>query len=405
MIRRVIYVLAAVCAGLLAFISLRPSASTEPAPSQRAGIDWINLDPRDLNIAGVFLTARDSGVHRALDSLELLAAHDPVIRAEGHHLAHALGRFAIAQHKNDLSVIVGCRPIFEAGCYHGVLEGFLVSLKSLDSNTIASVCFAVEQTSPSRQPALECSHGLGHGLLTRVGYDLTRALATCDYLGADDARGECHDGVFMENVMHGLADSMITVGNAASTAHHQMMEMSGASPHREFFRKHDLAFPCDSVAAPYQSSCWSYQPLVAIQFTKANFQQTLHLCDKAIGAGATSCYRGFGKQSTGWYNNRGADIVRTCETATPPHVGDCLAGAVEAYVDYAWTPDRALEFCRAVPNAAKDGCYGEIGARMGFIRTDSSSLDRDCTRGEASYATRCLRNGLATLRDAQRVRK
>jgi hypothetical protein len=327
-----------------------------------------------------------------------------VIRAQGHPLAHALGRFAIAQHKNDLSVIAQCRPIFEAGCYHGVLEGFLASQRSLDSSTIASICSAVERTSPSRQPALECSHGLGHGLLERVGYDLPRALATCDYLTADDARGECHDGVFMENVVHGLGDSTIAVGDEAVSAHHDMMQMEGARPRREYFRKQDLAFPCDSVAAAYQSSCWSYQPLVAIQFTKVDFQKTLHLCDKALGAAVATCYRGFGKQSTGWYSDHAADIVKTCETATPPHVSDCLAGAVEAYVDYVWTPDRAIEFCRAVPSAAKAGCYGEIGARMGLIRTDSSSVSRDCGRAESSYAAVCLQSGLASVRDTRRVR-
>ena len=405
MLRRLIYFLAIVCAALLVFVTVRRPAPSVTVRAPATEINWMNVSSRDLNIAALFLTARDVGVRKALDSLEVLAAHDPAIRDQGHPLAHALGRFAIAQHKNDLSVIAQCRPIFEAGCYHGVLEGFLASQKSLDSNTIASICSAVEHANPSRQPALECSHGLGHGLLERVGYDLPRALATCDYLAAEDARGECHDGVFMENVVHGLGDSMITVGDEALSAQHHMMQMEGARPNREYFRKQDLAFPCDSVAATYQSSCWSYQPLVAIQFTKVNFQKTLHLCDHASGASATNCYRGFGKQSTGWYNDRAADIVKTCETATPPHVGDCLAGAVEAYVDYAWTPDRAIEFCRAVPNAAKDGCYDEIGARMGVIRTDSSSLSLDCSRAETPYAAVCMRKGLATMSNAQRVRR
>ena len=396
MVRRLVYVLAIACAAVLAFVTLRQPASPN-AP--KAGVDWMNVTSRDLNIAAVFLTARDVGVGRALDSLQALSAHDPVLAGQGHPIAHALGRFAIAQHKNDLSVIADCRPIFEAGCYHGVLEGFLAAQKSIDSATIAPICSAVERTSPSRQPALECSHGLGHGLLERVGYDLPRALAACDYLAADDARGECHDGVFMENVVHGLGDSMISVGDAALSAHNQMMQMEmqteGGRGHREYFRKQDLAFPCDSMAAAYQSSCWSYQPLVAIQFTKVNFQKTLHLCDQASGTSATTCYRGFGKQSTGWYNDRAADIVKTCERATPPHVGDCLAGAVEAYVDYAWTPDRAIDFCRAVPSDAKSGCYGEIGARMGLIRADSASLNADCRRAEPAYVAACMKEGAA----------
>jgi len=394
MVRRLVYVLAIICAVLLAVVTFRqPTAAPSKAPG--GGIDWSNVSSRDLNIASVFLTARDVGVHKALDSLEALSIHDPQIRGQGHALAHALGRITIAQHKNDLSVIAGCRPIFEAGCYHGVLEGYLASQKSLDSNTIAPICSAVERSSPTRQPALECSHGLGHGLLERFGYDLGRALSACDYLRTDDARGECHDGVFMENVVHGLGDSMITVGDEALSAQHHMMKMEEAHGHREFFHKQDLAFPCDSVAASYQSSCWSYQPLVAIQFTKVDFQKTLHLCDKASGPSATTCYRGFGKQSTAWYSDRAADIVKTCESATPPHVGDCLAGAVEAYVDYDWTPDKAIAFCHSVPAGAKAGCYGEIGARMAVIRADSASLGADCRRAEPQYVAACLREGAA----------
>jgi len=172
-----------------------------------------------------------------------------------------------------------------------------------------------------------------------------------------------------------------------------MMQMDSTNGRREYFRKQDLAFPCDSVAAVYRSSCWSYQPLAVIRLTGADFEKTLHTCDVAPGDGASTCYRGFGKQSTAWYNDRAAAIVKTCQTATAPHAADCLAGAVEAYVDFAWTPDRAIEFCRRVPTAEKLGCYGEVGARMGLIRTDTVSLTSDCHNVEAPYVAACMRRG------------
>jgi hypothetical protein len=392
MVRRLINILTLVCVALLAFITFRrPTATTARATA--TGNNWTSVTSRDLNIAAVFLTARDRDVGQALDSLQVLAARDA--KLNGHVLAHALGRFTIAQHKNDLSVLAHCRPIFEAGCYHGVLEGFLATQKSLDRDTIASICSPVERSSPNRQPALECSHGLGHGLLERVGYDLTRALGACDYLRDADARGECHDGVFMENVIHGLGDSMISVGDDAMAAHNHMMQMEGPTAKREFFRKTDLAFPCDSVAAQYQSSCWSYQPLVVIQLSGADIQKTLHICDKASDASAVTCYRGFGKQSTAWFSNRAPEIVKTCESAAAAHVGDCLAGAVETYVDFAWTPDRALEFCRSVPTTRKSACYAEVGRRMAPIRADSAALDSDCRRAETEYVTACLKAAVA----------
>jgi len=393
MVRRLVYILAVVSAALLAFVTLRQPAAP-PARLLGGAIDWTSVTSRDLNIAAVFITARDLGVHRALDSLEVLATHDPEVRGQGHALAHALGRYIIAQHRNDLSVIAQCREIFEAGCYHGVLEGYLATQTAIEPKSIASICSAVERASATRLRALECSHGLGHGLLARLGYDLGAALTACDYLVAEDARGECHDGVFMENVVHGMGSAMITVGDDALSAHSHMMQMEGEHAHREYFRKQDLTFPCDSVARPYQSSCWSYQPLAVIRLTGADFKKTLHTCDAAPGDGASTCYRGFGKQSTAWYGDRTAEIVRTCETATAPHATDCLAGAVEAYVDFAWTPDRAIAFCLSVPSDAKLGCYGEVGARMGLIRSDSASLTADCHRVEAPYISACVRRGL-----------
>src|SRR5689334_5519570 len=110
MVRRLIYILAVVCAALLAFVTFRQPAAP-PGRLFGGAIDWTSVTSRDLNIAAVFLTARDFGVHQALDSLEALAAHDQEVRGQGHALAHALGRYTIAQHQNDLSVIAQCREI------------------------------------------------------------------------------------------------------------------------------------------------------------------------------------------------------------------------------------------------------------------------------------------------------
>jgi hypothetical protein len=87
--------------------------------------------------------------------------------------------------------------------------------------------------------------------------------------------------------------------------------------------------------------------------------------------------------------------VKTCETAAAAHIDDCLAGAVETYVDFAWTPDRALEFCRNVPTARKSACYAEVGRRMAPIRADSAALVNDCRRAETEYVTACLNAAVA----------
>src|SRR5207247_207207 len=134
---------------------------------------------RDLDVAQVFLVARSRGVAAALDSLEEVAARDSSVRSQGHVLAHAIGRFVMAHNGADPSILAQCRPVFEAGCYHGVLEGYLASVPAVEATRITSMCSALLRREVGRLPAHECAHGLGHGLLERLSYDLSTALAAC----------------------------------------------------------------------------------------------------------------------------------------------------------------------------------------------------------------------------------
>src|SRR5688572_24489216 len=77
------------------------------AQDGQPGLDWTRVTEQDLNVASVFLTARDRGPRAALDSLERLAAQDQWIRGKGHQLAHSIGRYAMEKRK-DLAVLREC---------------------------------------------------------------------------------------------------------------------------------------------------------------------------------------------------------------------------------------------------------------------------------------------------------
>ena len=121
---------------LAAGVPLAAQAGTEP------GVDWTRVTERDLNVASVFLTARDRGPRAALDSLERLAAIDTWVRAKGHPLAHAIGRYAMEQRK-DLAVIGECTPRFQSGCFHGVLEGYFLQGGTIDRASVGGISAAV----------------------------------------------------------------------------------------------------------------------------------------------------------------------------------------------------------------------------------------------------------------------
>ncbi len=390
MIRRLIDITALVLIAVLVFAWLR--ASEAAGRLRPAGpFDWSAVSTRDLDIASIFLAAKSQGVGRAMDSLAALVKKDPALEANGHMIAHALGRYAIANNGHDPAVLRECRPTFEAGCYHGVLEGLLASQQSVDPPAMAKMCTSLTRPGDSRELTIECAHGLGHGFTEALGYELSRALAACDAFGVEDLRGECHDGVFMENAIQGIGAGRMNVGDSAMAAAHEHMSM-GMGPARSTgrFRASDPAFPCDSVAAQYQPSCWSYQPLVIARLRDYDVEKTLKDCSLAPSGSASNCYRGFGKQSQAWYGWNRAKVIGTCGGAGAFQT-DCYSGAVEALVDRDLGARGAIDFCGAVPTAARTKCFESVGVHIAPLFADDKDAERECAMaGPPEYVDPCV---------------
>jgi hypothetical protein len=268
-------------------------------------------------------------------------------------------------------VYAQCREDFQAGCYHGVLEAYFTSPRAAPASAVEpraldALCPAIVERGAPRLPSLECAHGMGHGLTARARNDFRAALHGCDALSDGEARAECHDGVFMEIAVQGT-------------------EPAGAA----LLRRDDLRYPCDSVAAGYQPSCWKYQPMIAYLFTE-DLARTVRLCDEAPAASTAACYHGVGKQAVGWLTEPPA-VAGVCRrTDVPARLGACLAGAAESYIDDSWTADGALALCRAAPEPGKAACYTAIGTRMSLIRPGASQVARDCAGAEPAYVDVCV---------------
>jgi len=159
-------------------------------------------------------------------------------------------------------------------------------------------------------------------------------------------------------------------------------------------RRSDPRYPCDSVGAAHQPSCWKYQPVIAYTFT-GDIARVVRLCAESPPASTASCFHGVGKQAVGGATDA-REVVQTCARAVAPsRVDACLAGAAESYIDDSWTADGAMTLCRAAPEANKRACYAAVGARMALIRTSAALVARDCAAAEERYVAAC-RNGDAT---------
>ncbi|HEU0300009.1 MAG TPA: hypothetical protein VFR37_11155 [Longimicrobium sp.] len=380
------------------------------AQVEQPGVDWTRVTEHDLNVASVFLTARDRGPRAALDSLERLAARDPWIRAKGHQLAHSIGRYAMEQRK-DLAVLGECTPRFQSGCFHGVLEGYFLQGGTIDRASVGSVC-AGQARGFER---MECWHGLGHGLMVHHAGDFTQALALCDGLEAAQPRRECQDGIFMERAIRAIGATPINVGDGPGIGHahgaeghegHAAESRSASPPDDPAPVTGKMAGPravlakmaadrereqmCSGLDAAHQPSCWAYQSLVLMWMYWPRTERALRVCDAAPAGAVADCYQGFGKQTLGASSGDVPKMIEACRQGDPAHLTDCLMGGVEYFTDLDWTIEPGIAFCRQVPDTAKPRCYEMIGARLTLAHLDPEPVRAACRQVEPAYVRACL---------------
>ena len=367
------------------------------------GVDWTRVTERDLNVASVFLTARDRGPRAALDSLERLAGQDHWIRAKGHPLAHAIGRYAMEKRK-DLSVLGECTPRFQSGCFHGVLEGYFLQGGTIDRASVGSICAGQGVRGFER---MECWHGLGHGLMVHHAGDFGQALAVCDGLEAEQPRRECQDGIFMERAIRAIGATSINVGDGPGIGH-----AHGADGHADHATTRSLSAAdkqdgagramakvaarmerqqlCSGVEAGHQRSCWAYQAMVLMSLNWPNYPRALRGCDAAPARAVGDCYQGFGKQMLGVSSGDVPRMMEACRQGDPAHATDCLMGGVEYFTDLDWRIEPGIDFCRQVPGEAKPRCYEMIGARLTLAHLDPEPVRAACRQVEPAWVRACL---------------
>jgi hypothetical protein len=388
----------AVTAILAASLYIVSSARVGVPVVDDASIDWSAATRTDLRIASIFGALSESGVGPALDRLEELAAEDEAIRARGHGIAHAVGRYAIQNNGYDADVFGECREIFQSGCYHGVLEAYFEGKPDVNAATVAGLCGSM--VSDGRPPieAVECAHGLGHGLTVRFDFDLAEALDRCGYLEWEMAREECFDGVFMENAVHGAqprvaggdpqhGDTEVKRGSGGDG-----MPMSGHTTDRTYrgmFRPDDPTYPCGEFDQRYQRACWAYQYMTVLRLNRNDVLAAFGVCDGAPPEGTAACYLGLGKR-VGWeHEDSDPQIVETCGAGKREHLDDCLQGAMEYFMDSSFDAGRALQLCRAAPPGSRSSCFRALGHRVGLVSVEPDEVEEVC-RGAGENAGDCL---------------
>jgi hypothetical protein len=333
---------------------------------ERRPADAVVASRADAVLRNMKAVLRHQGLAAALDSL-------------------ALGREAVAEHAGDAAIIRECRPVFASGCYHGVVEASLQAAGRIDMAELERLCVGVEG-SGGPGSGFECIHGLGHGILGALGYDLRDALRYCDALSTPRRAISCHLGAFMEAITSALGAPAMhgAHAQAASHEHHspQPLAIDAADPYS----------PCRAYGDPYATSCWLFQGFVILRANDFDAGRALLVCDGAPDGRAARCYESVGHQLTGLFQRGDRWTLDQCARGQASLAPHCVAGAALALDAMDWSGSRAARLCAAAPEETKDACYRAASGAL-LDLASAAQRARLCAAVEPPYAASCREAG------------
>ncbi|MBM3933767.1 MAG: hypothetical protein FJ319_05620 [SAR202 cluster bacterium] len=285
-----------------------------------------------------------------------------------HDRAHQLGHIAYAMYGASAFALTGHEC--EAGAYHGATEALFrdrgtVNLKA-DVETLCN-------SATSYFNKLNCLHGVGHGLMAWTSYELYDALGLCDQLGEDRDRRACYSGIFMENVVGGLAANM---------------------GHTSDYISDDPHFPCDAVGEQYLGPCYLYQTTRMLGLFKYNYGKVAEACAETPNIVHHECFESYGRDIAAVTLGEPAKALKMCQDTVEDQTSTvyCVQGAVQARF---WEVERApeaLEMCHIADVLdEKRGCYTMIVLRAKELYSRQADFWDFCAKVEEPWASWCKR--------------
>jgi hypothetical protein len=172
------------------------------------------------------------GSNKAYQEFAEAVKDRPVTRQ--HEAAHAFGGALYDIEK--LQGISTCDARFSFGCYHEFMGRAIADNGLGIIPELNDICAQSNRTNQ-----LACQHGIGHGIVSSIGYDeenLPLELSICRDLPYNDTIGGCYGGVFME---------------------YNVRTMLGGTDIRQVENGNMFA-PCDSLESEYLPACMFWQP-------------------------------------------------------------------------------------------------------------------------------------------------
>ncbi len=417
----------------LTLAAILACGSALPAPQMRAKIDGLAAQGDSLGLAKLAAQQCEHGsnsakqncyeeyfvavassdrVRLALGALAALAQAHPEVGLEGHGYTHVIGIRAWKPGMDVATVFKGCTGLFQSGCYHGVIQAYLMGGKEgpLDSARAAGLCDHIASAGTEQWLRFQCVHGLGHGFEMVSNWELPAALKQCDWLVSAWDRNACYGGAFMENAvastpgghhsaMHAFAaehamDSMpkATMGDTHGRAGMAGMKMPDLKEITFKMRDStDLLYPCSIVDSVYQASCYQLQGGLILTAVKSDFAAAAKECDRVSHPiFRAECYVSLGTNASGFTAQNTSKVIEYCSHGDPSYQAFCFVGAVKNYVDVTANADDGLTFCRALDAGVnRDKCYNAVGEEVSVLYPDAPRREAACLKAGHDGETMC----------------
>ncbi|HEU4886096.1 MAG TPA: hypothetical protein VFT45_27910 [Longimicrobium sp.] len=365
-----------------------------------------------------------TGIGRTMEVLDSLVIVDGDVRANAHALAHGLGIAAYRTPETMAATFAACPPTQMSGCYHGVVQGYFLSLAR--QGRLPGTAELDVMCEPHRGTTFlffQCAHGMGHGLMAVHDNHVPMSLDACDLATDNFIRTSCYGGVFMENVVRVTHPHHTAEGHAGTQAHdghdaqpadpHAAHGAASAAGHDEHaghaagqqaqamqhapwqpLNRNDPLYPCNAVAPKYQDACYMMQTSAILYFNGSDVAATGRACESAPAAMVSVCFGSLGRDITALAAQNHARSLELCGRTAGQAGGRgqlwCTLGVVQNLVNVAANPDEGLRFCRIVTGGdAKSQCYRAVGEMISTLVNGPAQRSQSCQAAEPEYVAIC----------------
>lgn len=340
------------------------SPQTQSPSSQRIVKEVRKSDPNISKDASDLMTS-DDALYSYVKKYGLKQTAVRLLSLPGdcHDTAHKAGRFGYEIYGTQAFKLSSSEC--HSGEYHGATEEFFKEHGTANlQDNLRTLCNSELNPFFSHQ----CVHGIGHGLMAWTSYDLLEALKDCDLL--TQRQDSCYTGVFMENIVGGLAEE---------------------EGHFTKYLNEDPQYPCTEVSDKYKSSCYFLQTSRMMQLFSGDFQKVAKACSEVPVNYQNSCFQSMGRDVGGSNRGNPQGAITACSNAPFGELRNgCLSGAVQ---DSFWDEagqDEAIEFCTLLQTKnEKDPCYKTIIYRAPDVIVDKAELSNFCSKLEVFYQKPC----------------